>query len=773
MKNDNDVLLSISILMSGRKETRQCLESLVPLMEQVPSELILVDTGCDEETRKILEEYTDIIIPFEWCDDFAKARNVGLERATGKWFMYLDDDEWFVDTSEIIDFFNSGEYKKYKSASYKTRNYTRLDEMDYIDNYATRMTKIFDNTTFIHSIHEGLSPLLGPVKLFDVHVKHFGYVYETQEDMFKDSNRNLNLLKKEVKNNPDDLRMGVLILQEYRRLNEFDNIIECALEYIDKINRDGSIDNDFEWKLCAFYCYILEAYERKQDYKQELKYLDKICDDKRVNELTKAFFYKSELTACNHLKDYERAFLAFENYIRLYDDLADNEEVLYLQGRGLNDGVFRENTYKYVISNGIMVALKLGREDILEKYFDELEWTDMDVIINPVFVKELMVYILDNEYNQKYTYYIDKMLENDICVRSIVNYVSSLENTRENLDSKRNDVEINELESKEGIEDKNIKFERAIKLLSQINNKHWYFTYMRVLNYNNTKDIIKCEKDLEKLFSCVVDVFNLDNKLWNIIEETNVDFNKLINNISFEKWQMGLNSWITNADEEDIKYKEELIGKWKVYDNYKYLYFDMKVAEYYIRQVNKNDNIEDNIENNKEVNSKVNVSSNNNDKDKEITKEISLEQLEERLFTYADLVYNFYSKIYNQQVFMNHREVLPQDCILSIELRKVNELRNKDENKKVLENLKELIDIYDPFNDIIKLYGQKLGEFIKDNLEKNSVNEEMIQLSIALKGKAREFIENGDEVQAKRILKQIIMYVPDDKEAKEILMMLE
>ena len=47
MTETKEILLSISILMSGRKETRQCLESLVPIMEAIPCELILVDTGCD------------------------------------------------------------------------------------------------------------------------------------------------------------------------------------------------------------------------------------------------------------------------------------------------------------------------------------------------------------------------------------------------------------------------------------------------------------------------------------------------------------------------------------------------------------------------------------------------------------------------------------------------------------------------------------------------------------------------------------------------------
>ena len=42
-----EILLTISILISNRPDTvRKCLDSIRPLLEGVPSELILVDTGC-------------------------------------------------------------------------------------------------------------------------------------------------------------------------------------------------------------------------------------------------------------------------------------------------------------------------------------------------------------------------------------------------------------------------------------------------------------------------------------------------------------------------------------------------------------------------------------------------------------------------------------------------------------------------------------------------------------------------------------------------------
>ena len=95
-----NIQLSISLLASDRPAAlERCLDSLRPLLMQVPSELIVIATGTDEKVREIASRYTDLIIPFVWCNDFSAARNTGLKMARGEWFMFLDDDEWFEDTT--------------------------------------------------------------------------------------------------------------------------------------------------------------------------------------------------------------------------------------------------------------------------------------------------------------------------------------------------------------------------------------------------------------------------------------------------------------------------------------------------------------------------------------------------------------------------------------------------------------------------------------------------------------------------------------------------
>ena len=56
-------ILTISILVSGKyNNVKKCLDSIQPILNQVPSELILTDTGCDTEVRNLIERYSDNIM---------------------------------------------------------------------------------------------------------------------------------------------------------------------------------------------------------------------------------------------------------------------------------------------------------------------------------------------------------------------------------------------------------------------------------------------------------------------------------------------------------------------------------------------------------------------------------------------------------------------------------------------------------------------------------------------------------------------------------------
>lgn len=224
-----ELLLTITMLVSDREDTiEKCMESIKPLLDSVPSELIVVDTAGNEACMGIVRRYTDKIVRFEWCDDFAAARNAGLSKAQGAWVMYLDDDEWFEDVSEIKEFFLSGTYKSYRSAAYLTRNYLNMEGSVYGDRVALRLCRRESFTCFKGIIHEQLYPMFEPAYYMKAYVHHYGYVYEDEEKEREHTWRNIRLLTEAREKEKDNWQAGVHLLQEYNSVKEYFSVIAVA-----------------------------------------------------------------------------------------------------------------------------------------------------------------------------------------------------------------------------------------------------------------------------------------------------------------------------------------------------------------------------------------------------------------------------------------------------------------------------------------------------------------------------------------------------------------
>ena len=240
---DKKYKLTISILASNRRETLpKTLKSIKPILDNVSSELIVTDTGCDDELLGVIKGYTDKLIEFAWCNDFAKARNVGLKQAQGEWFMFLDDDEWFEDVKPIIEFFNSGEADKYNQFYYIQRNYHDKSGGSWQDSYVDRGIRLCGDIEFVDVIHEHYSRRLNPIRLIAAYVHHYGYVYETEEARRKHCERNLALLEKQMSEGDYSQRMYIHMLQEYDTLGEHGRAYDVALQGIEKAKLSGRAD---------------------------------------------------------------------------------------------------------------------------------------------------------------------------------------------------------------------------------------------------------------------------------------------------------------------------------------------------------------------------------------------------------------------------------------------------------------------------------------------------------------------------------------------------
>ncbi|RZB34876.1 MAG: hypothetical protein SRB1_00644 [Desulfobacteraceae bacterium Eth-SRB1] len=68
--------LSLCIIVKNEeKNLEPCIESVRPVID----EIIVVDTGSADDTRKITEKLVAKVFEFSWCDDFAAARNESIK----------------------------------------------------------------------------------------------------------------------------------------------------------------------------------------------------------------------------------------------------------------------------------------------------------------------------------------------------------------------------------------------------------------------------------------------------------------------------------------------------------------------------------------------------------------------------------------------------------------------------------------------------------------------------------------------------------------------
>lgn len=323
--------LTISLLVSDRRDTlKRCLDSIVPLLNATDSELIIVFTGKDEETLEIARQYTSFIIPFTWCDDFSKARNAGLMKASGEWFLYLDDDEWFEDTSEIIEFFKSGEYRNYQTATYIQRNYDDWEGRSYNDAQVGRMCRLTPEIKFVSPIHESLYPFDDPRKAFRSYVHHYGYVESgSASEGKKKVQRNTSLLRKVYEEKPT-AHICMQLAQEYRYINEEETAVKYCREGLKLAAKEERV-HIYEMWMQVHLPVMLTALDRREEAAEEA---EKILLSPRLLEVGQAHIYSLLSTLYWDLQECEKSLRNVRKYHKMMRYLEKHPELAMHQTGG-------------------------------------------------------------------------------------------------------------------------------------------------------------------------------------------------------------------------------------------------------------------------------------------------------------------------------------------------------------------------------------------------------------------------------------------------------
>ena len=535
MSNSN-LQLTISLLISDRLDTiPRCLDSLRPILDAIPSELILIDTSKNPEINRLLKTYTDKVYEFEWCNDFAKARNEGVRRAQGEWFLFLDDDEWFVDAQPIIDFFQSGEYKGYNLAHYQIRNFENIEYTHYTDGWVSRMAKLEKETRFVGRIHEYFDNIQGKEKYIEAMAYHSGYIFDTEEKRLARAERNIPLIEEMLKEEPDNIRWMVQLIQERRSLREWEWIEEYTKVALEKnFNME---DVEVSCHFGTFYSALIETLMFQGKHDECLEWCHKAYQDPRSGELLKAQIYIRIAENTLVLRDWEKAADYARKYIAEYERLSKNDTLMREQMRALLvrqtfDTVTLQKAYGLLVFED----LKKGSTKVLCDYYDKLGWGSIFNFISDMLARILVEVMLEGKKEP-----ILMQALNDACQNEQLQNVICAE------------AQMLESENPEA-------FLRLIPMYAKVESNFWFIWYMKMLQADSQKSKKDVEKAMVGLLHAIANVFYLTDTVYKIAAKYNVVLPLLWEKVAGDDWERQLRVYVLEVDDAHLKHTQELMN---------------------------------------------------------------------------------------------------------------------------------------------------------------------------------------------------------------------
>jgi len=225
----------------------RCLKSV----RKVTSQIIVLDTGSEDNTKKIAASHGAEVYEHKWKDDFSEARNKCLEYARGDWVLFLDADE------ELAP--GSAQTLKEDMAKLNILGYRlpleNVGSPLHGCNYVPRLVRNAPGLYFIGKIHEtihasvlvvmnqwNMDQVIGKTKIL-----HHGYKPEELERKNK-VKRNLALYEEALEELPDEASI--------------------MMNYAHDLNHDGQDERAYK-----IYRDILEIFEKnkKEDITPEVR----------------------------------------------------------------------------------------------------------------------------------------------------------------------------------------------------------------------------------------------------------------------------------------------------------------------------------------------------------------------------------------------------------------------------------------------------------------------------------------------------------------------
>jgi glycosyltransferase involved in cell wall biosynthesis len=207
---------AVLIMKNEEALLARCLESIKGV-----DEIILCDTGSTDKTVEIGKKYTDKIVYFQWCDNFAKARNYAKSYATGDWILSIDCDEFLHDFSKVREAIEEATERSILAINVKM---IAEDNGQFF--YFPRVFKNSPQVWWEGAIHNHIS--VSPHNVGEIEITH-GY----SPAHLQDKDRAFRILQKEVKETGNGREMFYLGREYYYR-HDFESCVKILGLYVQK-----------------------------------------------------------------------------------------------------------------------------------------------------------------------------------------------------------------------------------------------------------------------------------------------------------------------------------------------------------------------------------------------------------------------------------------------------------------------------------------------------------------------------------------------------------
>lgn len=334
--------MNISVCIITKNEAhylRECLSCL----KKYPFEIVVTDTGSEDDSVSVAKEYTDKVFFYEWCNDFSAARNYCVAQATNDTVMIVDTDE-FVQDFDWDNFCKIIEMNHDKVGRINLNNIYRRNGI--LNSTNEKLSRIFDRRlyTYTGSIHEQITPI-GDKDIFETYdagitFKHVGYDGDP-ENIKKKTERNIMLLKSELEKKGDayilyQLGKSYYMAGDYseaekyfERATAYD--LDPRLEYVlDMIVSYGySMVNSGKAKEALAFSNLYDEFSYSADY---VFMMGIVCMNNALFEDAVGLFEKAkEYDSCNLCG--VNSYLADYNIGVIFECLGHKEEALMYYGK--------------------------------------------------------------------------------------------------------------------------------------------------------------------------------------------------------------------------------------------------------------------------------------------------------------------------------------------------------------------------------------------------------------------------------------------------------